>query len=104
MQECTGAGWMGELQIDQTLLGGAVGENNANCAMRTEERDAFIFYLTRPGEIRLALGNLPNSGRLSGTWINPATGDRQQVTDLSVDNPVVSLPPTWKDALLWIKR
>ncbi|MHC1766429.1 MAG: DUF4038 domain-containing protein [Verrucomicrobiia bacterium] len=89
---------------DQALLGGAVGESDANCAMRTQERDAFVFYLTRPGEIRLALGSLANSGRLAGTWINPATGDRQQVTDLSAEKPVVSMPPTWKDALLWIKR
>jgi hypothetical protein len=87
---------------DQRLIAGFEGGGvNQNCAMRTPERDAFVFYLTSTNEIALTLGQ-PNSSKLSAKWVNPVTGEERQAENLQTSK--VTLPQGWNDALLHVRK
>ena len=88
---------------DQQLLAGFAGSGIVqNCAMRTPQNDAFIFYLTSTNQITLSLGS--SLGSLSAKWVNPATGEERQVVRFSAEQEKVTVPSGWKDALLFLRK
>jgi hypothetical protein len=88
---------------DQKLLAGYEGAGK-NCAMRTPERNAFIFYLTSTNRITLSLGSPGGTSSFSAKWINPATGEERQAGNLPADQATLIAPSGWKDALLYLKK
>ncbi len=89
---------------DQRLLAGFEGNGiDRNCAMRTPQNDAFIFYLTSTNQITLSLGLPIGSSSLSGIWMNPSTGEELQAGKLAQQSKVI-LPSGWKDGLLYLKK
>ncbi len=90
---------------DQRLLGGFVGGGTEqNCAMRTPQNNAFIFYLTSTNQIALSLGSSGGASALSAQWVNPATGEEREVEKFSVQEAKASIPQGWKDALLYLTK
>ena len=88
---------------DQHLLAGSEGAGlEQNCAMRTPQNDAFIFYLTSTNQITLTLSS--SIGSLSAKWVNPATGEERQAENFSGEQAKVILPSGWKDALLYLRK
>lgn len=75
-----------------------------NCAMRSVERDLFVFYLSGKAPVRIAL-DLPN-GRSpsSARWLNPHTGEERPANPLTGRITDVSVPAGWTDALLQVQR
>jgi hypothetical protein len=97
-------GWS-RFQPDQRLLGDSQGSGaQLNCAMRTAERDAFIFYITSTNPVGLSLGLSSDSSQLSAKWLNPGNGAEQKLDAMSADGQKVTLPSGWKDGLLHISK
>lgn len=96
--------WQG-FAPDQRLLGSSQGSgSNLNCAMRTAERDAFIFYLTSTSAIAPALDLKANSAKFSGKWVKPATGEEQVAREFDAQTGKLLLPAGWQDGLLHLRR
>jgi hypothetical protein len=95
-------GWAKFVPDQRLLPGHHPNGAHLNCAMRSTEDNALVFYLTTPGPIQIALGPLEGAPNLTRKWLNPATGAEKTVGAPKTGN--VSLPAGWTDGLLWIKK
>lgn len=90
---------------DPSLLAeGQGGAAKLNVALRGARNDAVAVYLAHPIPIRLHLEKLPAAAPLSARWINPATGQEQDLGLVDAPTRLFTPPAGWEDAFLLVKR
>lgn len=88
---------------DQSLfLEGKGDAAKLNVAMHNPSNDAIAVYVSTPGAIKLNLKRIKAGRKLSGRWVNPASGEEIAVTDVRQDTGAFSPPAAWEDAFLLV--
>ncbi|MCA1684844.1 MAG: glycoside hydrolase family 140 protein [Planctomycetia bacterium] len=94
-----------ELVPDQSLFATGAGDGEArNLAMRSADGGVILAYMPAPATISLDLRKLAGAGAASATWIDPRTGARTAIGEVSKGRVRrFATPEGWPDAVLLIE-
>ena len=90
-----------KLLPDQSVISGETGQK---VAARSSENNLILAYVPDKSSIDISMDKITCDGKVSATWINPATGDRKNVGKFSNTGLYTfNVPDGWSDALLLLE-
>jgi hypothetical protein len=94
-----------DVDPDQSIvMSGAGNGTDLAAAAKSRMADWALIYFASPGARAIRLDRIRTADRVTASWINPITGDRNRIGEYPYARPVTfSTPQGWEDALLLLE-